>query len=297
MQYATPRPPLPSATMKRDHHNHNNHHHQKPIHHSTIPCGACGSSDRWPLHTVRHRGSYRRLCTDCVLKNHQSLFCPLCFQVFDEMPPPLPVDRLVCLNCPSIAHRSCVPPDSSAPSFLCPPCSNPNFSYFFSDSDPDAKTKRIKTEDGGNSSLRGHNEKAIDKESAKALLAAAKIAAASMSKAAATAQAEAEKRVKDASLAKKKAKEALERLAFLVLKDKDKEKQDSKQLPLSVTPIQALISNKGNGSGGGDGGGAAAAAAAKATNGLHSLSAAAAAFSQQSSGGGGGGGHATKTPN
>ena len=203
------------------------------------------------------------------------------------MPPPSPVDRLVCLNCPSIAHRSCVPPDSSAPSFLCPPCSNPNFSYFFSDSDPDAKTKRIKTEDGGgNSSLRGHNEKAIDKESAKALLAAAKIAAASMNKAAATAQAEAEKRVKDASLAKKKAKEALERLAFLVLKDKDKEKQ----LPLSVTPIQALISNKGNGSGGGDGGGAAA----KATNGLHSLSAAAAAFSQQSSGVGG---HATKTPN
>lgn len=115
-----------------------------------------------------------------------------------------------------------------------------------------------------------------------------------MNKAAATAQADAEKRVKDASLAKKKAKEALERLAFLVLKDKDKEKQDSKQLPLSVTPIQALISNKGNGSGGGDGG-RGGGAAAKATNGLHSLSAAAATFSQQSSGGGGG--HATKTLN
>ncbi|XP_075634335.1 uncharacterized protein LOC142606831 [Castanea sativa] len=131
------------------------------------------------------------------------------------MPPPLPIDRLVCLNCPSIAHRSCVPLDSSASSFLYPPCSNPNFSYFFSDSDsdpdPDAKTKRIKTEDGGNSSLRGHNEKAIDKESTKALLAAARIAATFMNKVAATAQADAKKRVKDASLAKKKAKEALER--------------------------------------------------------------------------------------
>ncbi|KAF3968392.1 hypothetical protein CMV_007711 [Castanea mollissima] len=127
------------------------------------------------------------------------------------MPPPLPIDRLVCLNCPSIAHRSCVPPDFSAPSFLCPPCFNPNFSYFFSDSDPNAKTKRIKIEDGGNSSLRGHNEKAIDEESTKALLAAARIAAAFMNKVAATAQANAEKRVKDASLAKKKAKEALER--------------------------------------------------------------------------------------
>ncbi|XP_075663015.1 uncharacterized protein LOC142632514 [Castanea sativa] len=126
------------------------------------------------------------------------------------MPPPLPIDCLVCLNCPSIAHLSCVPPDSFAPSFLCPPCSNPNFSYFFSDFDPDAKTKQIKTEDGGNSSLRGHNEKAINKESTKALLAAARIATAFMNKVAATTQADAEKRVKDVSLAKKKAKEALE---------------------------------------------------------------------------------------
>ncbi|KAF3970218.1 hypothetical protein CMV_006068 [Castanea mollissima] len=126
------------------------------------------------------------------------------------MPLPLPIDRLVCLNCPSIAHRSCVPPDSSAPSFLCPPYSNPNFSYFFSDFDLDAKTKRIKTKDKGNSSLRGHNEKAIDKESTKVLLAAARIATVLMNKVAATAQADAKKRIKDASLAKKKAKEALE---------------------------------------------------------------------------------------
>ncbi|KAL4644878.1 hypothetical protein ACB092_02G195800, partial [Castanea dentata] len=160
-------------------------------------CGAYSSLDQWPLHTVRHRGSYRRLCTDCVLKNHQSLFSPLCFQVFDNMPPPLPIDHLVCLNCPSIAHCSYVPPDSTAPSFLCPPCSNPNFSYFFSDSDPDAKTN--------------HNEKAINKESTKALLAAARIATAFMNKVAATAQADAEKRITDASLAKKKTKEALER--------------------------------------------------------------------------------------
>ncbi|GMY28029.1 homeotic protein female sterile [Fagus crenata] len=275
MQYATPPP------MKRE-----QQPHQQPNQASAIPCGGCGSSERWPLHTVRHRGSYRRLCTDCVLKNHQSLFCPLCLLVFDETPPPLP-DRLVCLNCPSIAHRSCAPPDSTT-SFLCPPCTNPNFSFFFSDSDsdPNPNPKRIKTEDGGVPFRRNtcNTTKAIDKDSSKALLAAARIASASMNKAAATAQSDAERRVREAALAKKKAKEALEHLAFLVLKDnnnKDDHNQDSKPLPAPTTkPIQTAMRNK-----------ASSPDAVKATNGLHSLSAAAAVFSQQSTS------HATKDSN
>lgn len=65
--------------------------------------------------------------------------------------------------------------------------------------------------------------RAIDKESAKSLVAAAKIAAATLSKAASGARTEAERRAKDAALARKKAREALERVAFLSLKEKERE--------------------------------------------------------------------------
>ena len=56
------------------------------------------------------------------------------------------------------------------------------------------------------------------------LLAAAKIAAASMSKAAVAARVEAEKRAKDAANTRKRAREALEHVAFLVAKEKLKRK-------------------------------------------------------------------------
>lgn len=37
----------------------------------------------------------------------------------------------MCIRCPSIAHRSCVLPSSTPDfAFLCPPCTDPNFSYF-----------------------------------------------------------------------------------------------------------------------------------------------------------------------
>lgn len=52
------------------------------------------------------------------------------------------------------------------------------------------------------------------------LLAAAKIAAASMSKAAAGARAEAERRAKEAAFTRKRAREALEHVAFLVAKER-----------------------------------------------------------------------------
>lgn len=63
----------------------------------------------------------------------------------------------------------------------------------------------------------------IDRASAKALVAAAKIACATMSKAAAIARVEAERRVKEAALARKRAREALERVAYLTLKEKERD--------------------------------------------------------------------------
>lgn len=60
----------------------------------------------------------------------------------------------------------------------------------------------------------------MDVGSAKALVAAAKIAALSMSKAAAVARVEAERRVKEAALAKKRAREALESLLYLAAEEK-----------------------------------------------------------------------------
>ncbi|XP_059429810.1 uncharacterized protein LOC132163513 [Corylus avellana] len=169
-------------------------------------CGGCGSSEKWVLHTVRQRGSYRRICTHCVLKGHPSLFCPVCFVVFDKESSPLPApsDRLICLHCSSIAHRSCA---VSSPSFLCPPCSNPSFSFF----DP-------------------YPKRAIDLDLAKALLAASRIAATSIHKAAAAARVDAERRVKEAAFARKKAREALDRIAFLLVT------KESPKKPLHLTP-------------------------------------------------------------
>lgn len=76
---------------------------------------------------------------------------------------------------------------------------------------------------GGSRDGNGICRRVIDKDSAKVLVAAARIAAATMSKAAHTTRIEAERRVKEAALAKKRAREALERVAFLSLKEKEKE--------------------------------------------------------------------------
>lgn len=65
------------------------------------------------------------------------------------------------------------------------------------------------------------DSKTIDKDSAKVLVAAARIASVSMSKAATVARVEAERRVKEAALARKRARESLERVAYLTLKYKD----------------------------------------------------------------------------
>uniref|UniRef100_A0A2P2NHM7 Uncharacterized protein n=1 Tax=Rhizophora mucronata TaxID=61149 RepID=A0A2P2NHM7_RHIMU len=174
-------------------------------------CGGCRKEERWLLHNVCHRGTYRRLCTNCLLKNHQGLFCPFCLEVYDyedSLPPPAS-DRLMCLKCPSITHLSCVPSSypHSSPSFLCPPCSSPNFSFF--------RLNKSKAEP----ETAAADRRAIDRDSAKALVAAAKLAALSMAKAATLARVEAERRAKEAASAKKRARDALEELAFLTAND------------------------------------------------------------------------------
>ncbi|KAE8683380.1 Ribosomal protein L3 plastid isoform 1 [Hibiscus syriacus] len=195
-------------------------------------CGGCGAPERFFLHNIRHRDTYRRLCTNCVLKNYQGLFCPICLEVFNEPPPPH--QRLICLKCPSISHLSCPSSSPLSQSFTCPSCSNPNFSFFsLADENPQGSTPDADAGEN-NDDKTSTKMRVINKEAAKALLAASKITAVSMTKAAAVAKLEAERRVKEATLAKKRAKEALERLALLVRKDNDNHK-----LSLISTPKSA----------------------------------------------------------
>ncbi|XP_062081735.1 uncharacterized protein LOC133788318 [Humulus lupulus] len=173
---------------------------------ATAECGNCGSPNRWVLHHVRIRGIHRRLCTTCVLRLHPSLFCPGCFQFYDSNNVPPPSKRLTCSKCSSFTHSHCAQPptapptssasasSSSSASYLCPACASPNFNFFDIDSEPN---------------------RAIDKRLALVLLCAAKISAASMTKAVIVARAEAERRVREAALARKRAKEALDNLAIL----------------------------------------------------------------------------------
>ncbi|XP_020225470.1 uncharacterized protein LOC109807364, partial [Cajanus cajan] len=118
-----------------------------------------------------------RYCTNCVLKQHPGLFCPLCFELHEDaaLPPP-PHHRLMCVRCPSVAHRSCAFPSTTAsaappPPFFCPTCLDANFTFL---NLPDRKTG------------------AVDVRSAKVLVA---------------------RRAREAAVARKRAKEALEHLA------------------------------------------------------------------------------------
>ncbi|GAB2218633.1 hypothetical protein Drorol1_Dr00001859 [Drosera rotundifolia] len=178
---------------------------------TTNSCSNCYIDDRFLLHNVRLRGTHRRLCTSCVLKLHPCSFCPHCFLIFDnnnnnnnksQIPQPNIVNRgiLRCLKCPSESHSNCVPAHVPKSPFLCPPCSNPTFKFF------DLR---------GGKGNGGDGEVGIDERAAKVLVAAARIAAESMRKAAGLARVEAERRVKEAAVTRKRAREALERIAQL----------------------------------------------------------------------------------
>ncbi|CAL0330242.1 unnamed protein product [Lupinus luteus] len=182
-----------------------NHTSQPP----SATCTSCATTQRLSLiiHNVRYLAHNRHFCTNCLLKNHHGLFCPICFQVYTDSPPPH--QRLMCLRCPSIAHRSCALPFStttanagSVPVFLCPACADHKFSYF-------------------NISAADRISRTVDDKSFKVLAAASRIAAVSMSKGAAAARFEAERRAVEAAVARKRAKEALEELASIQAKEEE----------------------------------------------------------------------------
>ncbi|KFK43253.1 hypothetical protein AALP_AA1G099700 [Arabis alpina] len=171
---------------------------------STETCQDCRSIDSWVIHTVRLRTQLRFFCTHCLLKNHPTSFCPSCF-VFYDSSPPHPSRRVTCSNskCQSLTHIQCSG-DVTSPSssYLCPPCRNPDSFSFF---------RPIIGQDGVRS---------VDKSLSEAFFCAAKIASSSMNKAVSAARCDAERRCREAALAKKRAREALEDVVTLDAKEK-----------------------------------------------------------------------------
>ncbi|OIW00187.1 hypothetical protein TanjilG_29177 [Lupinus angustifolius] len=185
-----------------------NHSSQVPSPSAT--CSGCGTTQRFSLiiHNVCYTSHNRHLCTNCLLKNHHGLFCPICYQVYDDS---LPLhQRLKCLRCPSVVHRSCALPfsttttnASSAPLFLCPTCSDVKFSYF-------------------NLSAADRISRTVDEKSFKVLAAASRITAMSMSRGATAARFEAEWLAKEAAMSRKRAMEAMEELADIQENEEEK---------------------------------------------------------------------------
>ncbi|WVY97645.1 hypothetical protein V8G54_029796 [Vigna mungo] len=157
-------------------------------------CAHCASKDSRLFHRLWIRGMSRRVCTSCVLLLHPSSFCPSCFQFFDH---PLsntsaPAHRfLSCTKCSSLTHLDCLPSPPPSSSFLCPPCSQPNFSFF-----PDSISS-------------------LDKRNALILLCACKVASAAASKSLALARTRVERTVREAALARKRARDSLDHCSIL----------------------------------------------------------------------------------
>ncbi|XP_010549242.1 PREDICTED: uncharacterized protein LOC104820490 [Tarenaya hassleriana] len=165
-----------------------------------VRCDECGAKNPWIRHTVRLRSAMRVLCTHCVLRNHPTSFCPSCFAFYDSSPPH-PSRRVSCSNCFSLTHSQCAA-DAKPPSYLCPPCRSPaSFSFF-------------------DLSVRSDGVPFIDKQLADILLCAAKIAAASMTKAVYALRCDADRRAREAALARKRAREALEHVVMLAGKER-----------------------------------------------------------------------------
>lgn len=160
-------------------------------------CQHCGLATVL-VHNVPHLGVFAALCSACVLRQTPGSFCPVCFDAYDEATRPAAHNRVMCLRCPALAHLTCLPSASSFPAFryLCPPCSDPSFSFTGSEPTAANGTRTVIF--------------------AKQHICAAKIAAASMRRAAAVARADAEQKVMGALLARRNAKEALERVAELM---------------------------------------------------------------------------------
>ncbi|GKU96092.1 hypothetical protein SLEP1_g9369 [Rubroshorea leprosula] len=219
-------------------------------------CGSCNAKDVVFLHNIRQRGIFRRFCTNCVLKSHLGLFCPICLEVFSEPPPAH--QRLICFKCPAICHRTCPSQFSNSSAFICPTCYNPGFNFF--NVNPDNRSKPGPVHELG----KDEGLRFIEKEASKALLAAAKLSAVSMTKAAANLRMDAERKVKEAALARKRARDALERLAFFAAKENvenGREKGPINGPVVTKSRVDAQAETKRNG-----------LSEDKGSNGLHSVS-------------------------
>ncbi|EOA36734.1 hypothetical protein CARUB_v10012528mg [Capsella rubella] len=189
----------------------------------TERCDDCGSRDSWVIHTVRLRGTLRFFCTHCLLRNHPTSFCPSCFAFYDSSPPH-PSRRVTCSNskCHSLTHIQCAGDAKPASSYLCPPCRNPtSFSFF-----------RLIVD--------GNGCRSVDKTLSEAFLCAAKIAASSMNKAVIAAKCDADRRGREAALARKRAREALEHVVML----DEKEKARSVMPKLKESSVDRVIDQK-----------------------------------------------------
>nr|GMD48400.1 uncharacterized protein LOC109181789 [Ipomoea batatas] len=210
-------------------------------------CGNCGAVERrLPLHDVRHRGNFRKLCTTCVLRLHSQSFCPTCFTVYNPSPPRSSQnDAVTCFKCYSSSHTQCVGPNPPNP-YICPLCVTPNSSKFAlrkpNGASVDAKI--------GNGNSNSNSCRVIDKAAARVLLAAARIAATSMSKAAMAARTEAERRAKEAAFTRKRAREALEHVTHLAAKEKVRRKEvllvSSHVRPSGGGNVGSVVVNKGD---------------------------------------------------
>ncbi|KAM3221095.1 hypothetical protein P3L10_020363 [Capsicum annuum] len=159
-------------------------------------CAVCFIKRPFILHRLPYRGVYRHLCTACVLDSHPGSFCPVCFDVFLHNPPPSHL-CLPCSKCTSISHLSCVSDAaSSSQGYLCPPCSNPNFTFFYVTPNHD-------------------NTIQINRHLAKQMVAAATIASESIHSAADMAWINAENRVNEALLSKAEAAQTSNKLKNL----------------------------------------------------------------------------------
>ncbi|KAK8484838.1 hypothetical protein V6N11_057068 [Hibiscus sabdariffa] len=187
-------------------------------------CSNCSGTSPFFLHQVRHLGILRHLCTACVLRLHPSSFCPVCF-VFYAGSPPHPSKRVSCSNCCTITHSHCAG-DTLLTSYLCPPCKDSSFSFF-------------PLKDGK-----------IDKKLSLALLCAAKISSSSIEKAVTVAWAEADRKVREAALARKRAREAIEHL--LVTRKEKARKDNENPDPTKVEDLDLVDNGDEDGDGDGD---------------------------------------------
>ena len=130
--------------------------------------------------------------------------------------------------------------------YLCPPCSNPSFKFF------DIRKSSTKSDqnqsDGGDGSKSAAKvpevgRKVLDERAAKVLLAAARIAAISMNKAAAVARENAERRVRDAALARKRAKEAIDHVMALSARFSGNKRRETAAVEAPPVPVAAKAPN------------------------------------------------------